>query len=301
MKKRLFQGRKEGGGDSKKESLLAYKFLLPLVLVLLLFMLYPLIYGFGLSIRDEAGRFVGTKNFMLLFREPRFWVNLKLTVVYVVVSVSAIISLGLLAAHLITEKSRFISFIRPLYLIPWLIPNAASGILFKTLLDGNSGPIPLLYKSLTGNMIMPLANMKLSLWVVIFHEFWRGFPFAMLFLAAGLTTISRDVYEAATIDGAGKWRQFVSITLPLIKNHLFIVILLITNSTLQSSENIYSLTMGGPGYATETIGVRMFKTAFVYNEYNSGAATGVLLLVIALIFMFLYSRVLKTQEEESYE
>jgi multiple sugar transport system permease protein len=88
-------------------------------------------------------------------------------------------------------------------------------------------------------------------------------------------------------------------TLPMLKSHLFIVTLMVTNATLQSSESIYALTKGGPGYNTETIAVRMFKNAFVYNELHTGAAFGILLLLIAVIFIFLYRKVLNLQEDEA--
>jgi multiple sugar transport system permease protein len=213
--------------------------------------------------------------------------------------VAAAISTGLLAAHLITKKSRIISILRPLYLIPWIIPPSASGILFRALLDGGRGPIPALVKSITGHSFLPLANPSLSIWACILHEYWRAFPFSMLFIAAGLTTIPSDIYEAATIDGAGKWKQFLTMTLPMLKSHLFIVTLMVTNATLQSSESIYALTKGGPGYNTETIAVRMFKNAFVYNELHTGAAFGILLLAIAVVFIFLYRKILNVQEDEA--
>lgn len=149
---------------------------------------------------------------------------------------------------------------------------------------------------LTNKTVLPIGDMDLSIWTCIFHEFWRSFPFAMLFIAAGLTTISQELYEAASIDGAGKWKQFILITLPLLKSHLFIVILMVTNSTLQSTETIYTLTSGGPGYSSETIAVRMFRAAFVYNEINVGAALGVILLCITVVLMIIYNRVMKVNE-----
>lgn len=282
------------------EALLAYIFLTPLVLFLVLMMLLPLLSGLQLSFLDRSGDFVGLTNFKLFIGEPRFTSNLMVTVQYVAINVTLVILLGLLAAHLITEKSRFVNFIRPLYLIPWIIPPVASSILFKTLYDANTGPVPLLIKKLTGLTIMPLASADWSLTAVIIHDFWRSFPFAMLFLAAGLTTIPHTVFEAATIDGASRWKQFTAITVPMMRTHIFIVTLMVTNSTMQSSESIYSLTKGGPGYATETIAVRMFKDAFIYFDINTGATMGMFLLGASGIFMLLYSRLLKTQEE-NYE
>lgn len=284
-----------------REVLTALVFILPLFAVLAFFMFSPLFSGLAMSLHNRTGNFVGFANFKLLFGERRFGNNILLTVVYTVLSVSLTISTGLLAAHLITEDSKFINFLRPLYLTPWIIPPVASGILFASLYDGNSGPVPHLVKLLTGNNFMPLASTRYSIFAVISHEYWRSFPFAMLFIAAGLTTISKEIYEAATIDGAGKWRQFRYITMPLLKSHLFIVCLMTTNTALQSSEVIYSLTRGGPGYSTETIAVRMFKDAFVYFDTNTGATISVFLLFIATFLMFGYSRLMMAKEDDSNE
>lgn len=285
------------GSIHKNEAALAYLFLLPLALVLGTFMVSPLFTGIQLGLTGEDGKWT-LRNITLLFSESRFYINLRLTLFFVVVVVAAAIITGLMAAHLITRKSLFISIIRPLYLIPWIIPPSASGILFRALLDGGRGPIPHLIKAVTGISFLPLADPNLSIWACILHEYWRAFPFSMLFIAAGLTTIPHDIYEAATIDGASRWRQFVSVTLPMLKNHLFIVILMVTNATLQSSESIYALTKGGPGYNTETIAVRMFKSAFVYNELHTGAAFGIMLLLLAVVFIFLYRKALNLQKED---
>lgn len=148
---------------------------------------------------------------------------------------------------------------------------------------------------------MILDQADTALIAVIVHNFWRSFPFAMLFLAAGLTMISKDVYEAAIIDGASKIKQFFYITLPLVKNHLFIVVLMITNWTLQDSESCYSLTKGGPGTATEMVAVRLFKDSFVYFEINTGAVIGIVMMCISIIFAVIYYWLTKAKEMESYE
>ena len=117
------------------------------------------------------------------------------------------------------------------------------------------------------------------------------------FVAAGLTTIHPSIHEAAVIDGANRIQRFFYITIPILRGHLFVVMLMVTNFTLQSAETIYSMTQGGPGYATETLGVRIFKTAFNDGQPNASAVLGVLMLVIALVLMTVYGRMLKPQEE----
>jgi ABC-type sugar transport system permease subunit len=110
----------------------------------------------------------------------------------------------------------------------------------------------------------------------------------MLFLAAGITAISDELYEAARVDGAGKLKAFFSLTVPMTLNQLGISVLMVTIWTLQDSESVYALTGGGPGYATENIAVRVFKASFVNFDLNTGAALCIVLILLSLIFMFLY-------------
>lgn len=274
---------------------------LPMLLAILAFMIYPVFTGASMSVHNAKNEFIGGQNYALLVGESRFSTNILLTLLYTAVAVTLTITLGLLAAQLITERGRFVNVLRPLLFTPWLIPPIASSIFFRALFDANTGPIPAIFKALTGNMIIPLADPHLSMVVVILHEIWRSLPFAMLFLAAGLTSVPKYLYEAAAIDSAGKWKQFIHITLPSIKSHLFIITLMVTNGTLQDSQSIYPLTSGGPGYATETLGVRLFKTAFVSFEVNFASALGMVLLVIAVIFMILYNKGMKMREGVSFE
>lgn len=275
--------------------------LLPMLLAILLFMIYPIFSGLFMSVHNVQNEYVALENYELLVSESRFFNNVTLTLIYTAVAVFLTISLGLVAAHLITEQGRFVSILRPVLFIPWLIPSIASSIFFRALFDANTGPIPGLVKAITGRGIIPLADPQLSMVTVVIHEVWRSLPFAMLFLAAGLTAVPKYLYEAAAIDSAGKWKQFIYITLPSIKSHLFIITLMVTNGTLQDSQSIYPLTFGGPGYATETLGVRLFKTAFVSFEINFASALGVVLMILAVIFMILYSKGMRMKEDVSYE
>lgn len=276
---------------------IAYAYLTPLMLIVAVFMLYPLIDAVVLSFTNSNDRFVGFNNYRRVLEGARFTQNIEVTVLYAIAVVSISMIIGLFAAHLITRQSRTINFLRPLYLVPWVIPNVASSIMFRSLLDGQAGPIPSLVNGLTGWQFYPLADYTWTFWFVVLHEIWRSFPFVMLFVAAGLTTIHPSIHEAATIDGASRLQRLVHITIPILRGHLFVVMLMVTNFTLQSAETIYSMTQGGPGYATETLGVRIFKTAFNDGQPNMSSVLGVLMLAIALVLMVLYGRMLKPQEE----
>ncbi len=114
----------------------------------------------------------------------------------------------------------------------------------------------------------------------------------MLFLSAGMSTIPNELLEAAKIDGAGKIKSFFHLTLPLTSNQLCIGVLMVTIWTIQDSESVYALTKGGPGYSTETLAVRLFKSSFVNFDLNAGAVIGILLIALSLVFMILYLKIL---------
>ncbi len=283
-----------------KDSITAYIFLLPVIVLVIWFMAIPIVQSFARSVYDQSGNFIGFDNFVLFMSEKRFLLNVRNTVIYVIATVSLVIPTGLLAAHLITDESKFVTIIRPLYLIPWVIPYICSSILFRSMFEGQ-GPVTQLIHFLTGKEVMFLINPKLALIVIIMHQFWRALPFATLFMAAGLTTIPNALYEAGTIDGAEKWKQFVHITFPILRPHIFIITLMATNGAMQDAESIWTITSGGPGNATETIAVRLFKDSFKNYDLNSASVLGVVLLLIASVFIYLYGRAMKTMEEDIYE
>jgi multiple sugar transport system permease protein len=193
-----------------------------------------------------------------------------------------------MTALLITRKNIFARFFRSLYLLPWITAPVVSTLMVRTMLDPDIGIIHLIIKGIFKKEILLLNDGSLALVVIILHSFWRSFPYIMLFLSAGISTIPDEMYEAARVDGAGKLRSFFSLTLPLTLNQLGIGVLMVTIWTLQDSESVYALTRGGPGYATETIAVRLFKSSFVNFDLNAGATMGVILILISLIFMLMY-------------
>jgi ABC-type sugar transport system permease subunit len=283
-----------------RNTVTAFFFLLPLILLLLCFMAFPVVQCFIRAVHDGKGNFVGLYNLRLFLGETRFATNVRNTIIYVVCSILFIIPTALLAAHLIVDRGIFVNIIRPLYLIPWVIPYICSSILFRSMFYGQ-GFVPFLIQKITGRMFLFLSDPKRAMIVIVLHQYWRALPFCMLFIAAGLTTIPIYLYEAAIIDGAGKWKKFWHITLPILKSHIFLVTIMATNGALQDSESIWSITGGGPGISTETIAERLFVDSFKNFDLNSASVLGVVLLAIASVFIFLYSRSMKTMEEDIYE
>ena len=280
------------------ESRLAYLFLMPSVLLMLLFLIFPLLSGIVMSLQEStfAGEvsFVGLKNFRLLLREARFLNNLKLSITYVLGNLSLSIPLAYIAALIITSQDlRGLPLFRGVFLLPFITAPVVSSVIFLSLTDASSGPVTLLIERITGERPVILATPSLAMGTIIFHSFWRSFPFVMLFLAAGMTTIPNELYEAARVDGATAWHLFRFITFPLTRIHLALSMLIITMWTLQDAETVFALTRGGPGYSTEVLAVRLFKDSFINFNLNLGATVGVILLSISLLFMIAYLRLMQ--------
>ena len=277
-----------------RTQLQAYAMLSPTLLLLAIFLVSPMLTGLIMSLYKTSlsgvTSYVGLQNFKLLLTEERFLKNLRLTLIYVAGNISITLPLSYLLAMLITKKLRTASLLRGIFLLPWVVAPIVSTVLFRSLVDPSFGPLSLLLEKITGQQIVLLASPFWAMGTIIFHSAWRSLPFMTLFLASGMTMIPREIYEAAMVDGASRWKQFFTITFPLTKIHLIIVLLTITLWTMQDAETVYAMTEGGPGYSTEVIAVRLFKESFINFNLNNGAAMGILLLLLGAIFMFAYTR-----------
>jgi len=292
---------KKGGLYILWEYKLPYLFLLPSAVLLIFFLAAPLISGIYMSFQKISlkgiSEFVGFQNYHLLVGEERFRNNLLLSIFYVVGNVGLSVPLAYAAALLITGKLRGTQFFRAIFLTPFIVTPVVSAILFRSMVDPSFGPITALLETITGKRYIILADSTLAMLTIIGHSFWRSFSFVMLFLAAGIATIPTEIYEAARVDGAGAWTRFKSITFPLTKIHLAIVLLIITMWTVQDAETVYALTGGGPGYSTEVTAVRLFKDAFINFNLSYGATIGVFLLMLSAVFMLLYFNLMTKRGE----
>jgi ABC-type sugar transport system permease subunit len=281
---------------------LPYLLLLPTLVLLLTFLFWPLLsllwFGLRKTELNGSSQFVGLANYQLLFNEERFIQNLSSTLQYVIGVLVLSVPFAYFAAVLISSRLRGASLFRTVFLFPWIIAPVVSAILFRTLVDATNGPVTLLLKLFTGKNIYLMIDPRLSMLVVIVHSAWRSFPLEMLLIAAGITAIPVELYEAAKVDGAGWWQQFTRITLPLTKVPLFSAMLTITIYTLQDAEGAYALTGGGPGYSTEVTGVRLFKEAFLYFNVGLASSIGTILIIVSILFMIFYLRVLGQGEAQ---
>lgn len=273
-----------------------------MVVLLLIFLAWPFFSLFYVSFQKTPlggpSEFIGLGNYEILLNETRFRGNIFSTLQYVIGVLGLSVPFAYLAAVLISSKVRGAGFLRTIFLVPWVIAPVVSAILFRTLTDPHFGPIVALLEQITGQKYLFLVNPRLAVLTIILHSAWRSFPLQMLLIAAGLTAISSELYDSAKIDGAGAWDQFRYITLPLTRAQVFIAMLIISIWTIQDVEGVYSLTGGGPGYATEVTGVRLFKEAFMYFNLGPAATIGVGLVILSIVFMVVYLRMLGRGESK---
>lgn len=288
-------GRRRSAAEVRKY-ILPYSLLSPTVILLAAFLAVPFfsLFYYGVHKTDLQGvsTYVGLNNFLLLVQEARFLQNLQATLLYLVGVLAISLPLAYFAAVLISSNMRGVGVLRTIFLIPWVLAPVVTALLFKTMMDPTSGPITLLLKWIFGQPVYLTLTPGGARLVIILHSAWRSFPFEMLLIAAGITSIPGELYEAARVDGANLWKQFRYITLPLTRVQLFSAILMISVWTIQDAEGVYALTQGGPGYATEVTGVRLFKEAFLYFNISLASSIGIALIVLSVIIMTIYLRIL---------
>jgi len=267
---------------------------IPAFVLVVLFWCVPLIPGLSLALRSpgEAGsstRWPSLLNYSRLLGEQTFRHNLVLSLIYVVGVVGMSVPASYAACSLMSRSARGTNWFRGMLLVPWAIPPVVSALIFRNLAGAEIAPLTKLYRLVSGDPnLLPLQDSFWAMLTVIVHSFWRSVPVMTLFLAAGMTTIPKELHEAAQTDGATPLQRFLHITFPLTRMHLAVGMLLITAFTLQDAETVYALTGGGPHHGTEVAAVRLFKEAFDYGQFATAATIGSFLLAAGLVFMLLY-------------
>ena len=274
--------------------------LLPCVLLIGALVVYPALYSIYLSLTNASlvgsaatnPRFVGMRNYVRLFADEGFWNSLLVTFLFVFGS--AVIGqfvLGLTSAVLLRRPLRFKRLISSIILLPNAVPEVVAGFIWISMLAG--GEYATLNRLLGGLSVQWLQHFPLAM--IIVANTWRGIASAMILMMAGLSAVTSDIYEAARIDGASPRQIFRFITLPLIMPSIFLYMLVSTVTTISVFGFIYALTRGGPGNATEIIGIYIYNQSFTAFQLGFGAAVAVVTLIISMVIGLVYVRALKVQ------
>lgn len=274
----------------------AYLSLAPALLALALLTLYPAVRVVVLSLshyeltKPADSALVGLANYASLVADERYRWALLRSLYLTVLSVCGSVVLGYLVAWLLTtEGLRGAELFRTLLLIPMLVSSLVAGAVFRYLFDHEYGLINYVLSRVIGQKIPFLGDPDWAIHAIVLVDLWQWWPFAAVVIYAGMQRLPRDVMEAAKLDGAGWWSLLRNMQLPLLRDVLGVVILIRMMDSLREFDKIYILTAGGPGTASETLSVYLWREAFQYFDlgYSSAMALSMIILTSLLANAFL--------------
>lgn len=251
-------------------------FILPVFIYNIAFRIYPIIYSLYLSFTKFSGlgtpKFVGMKNFQSLILDKEFWLSMLRTMQFSAEVLPANMLLSLLLALLINRKMFGISLVRSICYLPVITPMVAASVIWTWIYDPNVGILNFVLNLFGVGSVNFLGNMSTALHSIVMMRVWRGVGWNMIVYLAGLQSIPKEVYEAASIDGANSLEKFVRVTLPLLRPVHMYVLLVGLVSTLQTFTEVYVMTQGGPINSTTVVGLLIYKTAFDYMDMGYASA-----------------------------
>jgi multiple sugar transport system permease protein len=287
---------------NRRELLLPYLLVAPALAVLLALSIYPLIYSVTISLQQEtASGIVWTlTHFKRLATDNFFRTAMAHTFVYAFLALTCEFVLGLVLALLLNQQMRGRGVFRASLLVPMMLPTVVVGIVWRLLLNPNFGAINGTLKQLgvDTESLTWTASPRLAFLAVIAVDVWQWTPFVFLVLLAGLQAIPQEPYEAALVDGSSRWQTFRHVTLPLLKPAILIVLLLRTMDLLRVFDQIFILTEGGPGFATEMISLYIYRTAFRFFDFGYAAAMSFVLLALTNLVSVIYIRLLRSENTD---
>ena len=286
--------------QNKRAYILPFLLLAPALAVLLSLSIYPLIYSITISLQREtsAGVVWGLGNFSRLLSDSFFLSAMAHTLVYAFGALTCEFLIGLGLALLLDQQIRGRGLFRASLLIPMMLPSVVVGVIWRLMLNPDFGAVNGVLKQvgLNTESLTWTASPRLAMLSVILVDVWQWTPFVFLVLLAGLQAIPQEPYEAALIDGSSRWQTFWHVTLPLLKPSILIVLLLRTMDLLRVFDQIFILTEGGPGLATETISLYIYRTAFRFFDFGYAAAMSFVLLALTNVISAIYIKFLQAKE-----
>ena len=289
----------------KKINLWPYLLISPALIIILTVVFIPAVNAILMSFQSYDLRrpmnigFVGFKTYMTVLNDQLFWQSLWKTVQWVVLGVGFQFIFGFGLALLLNKKFIGRGIARSVSLIPWVTPGVLIGLMWRWIYDGNYGVLNdiLLKLGIIHEKIPFLAQQATAFPAVIVTIIWQGIPFFALMLLAGLQGIPGELYDAADVDGANGFQKLFKITIPLLKNTIFVTTLLRIIWVANSVDIIFNMTGGGPAYATQTLSVYVFNKG---NSLNLGyaATMSIMLTLVLLVVAILYLKNLFKNQEE---
>ena len=242
--------------------------------------------------RPQLDGFVGLGNYFKLLHDPRFLSSLAITIGFSLSSVILELILGVAIALVLNEHFRGRGFVRGLVILPWAIPSIVAAAMWQWIFNADYGALNALLTQLglIESYQVWLANPSAARVLIVLANVWKETPFTVLLVLAALQGIPKDLYEAATVDGASTWQRFLSITLRLLTPVIMVIGFLQLLWGLQTFELVYIVTSGGPGSSTELLSLRIYAQTFRSLRFGYGASIAYLTGLLVLIPAFFYIR-----------
>ncbi len=274
----------------ERSTIWPYLLLLPALIVMLSVVIVPIINAVSMSFQSynltkpKKIGFIGLQNYATLLHDPLFWSSLLRTAIWAVFGVGCQFLFGFLLALVLNKQFKGRGVVRAVSLIPWVTPGVLIALMWRWMYDGNYGVINdlLMRLGLIKENIAFLSKPGTAMPSVIVTIVWQGIPFFALMLLAGLQGISYDLYEAASIDGATGWQKLIYVTIPSLRNTIFVTTMLRIIWVANSVDVIFNMTEGGPAYATQTLSVYIYKKASALDMGYASAMAIMLMLVLLL-------------------
>lgn len=270
-------------------SYMAYGFIAPALAIFLVFSILPSFVAVGISLFDwnwlntSMSEFVGLDNYRDMFSgatTPSFWDTLFISFQFIlaIVIFGTVISLAI--AMLLRHSSRLTLFGRSAVFLAFVTPQVATSISWIWMYNDRFGVINALLRAVGLPGVDWLGDPQVALTAIIIYTLWHGTGFTMMIFLGGLTTLSRDLSEAAQLDGANAWQEFWHITLTQLRPFVTFVLIITSINSLQAFTQFFTMTSGGPGYVTSTIGYEVYRQAFVTRNAGYAAALAIVLFAI---------------------
>jgi multiple sugar transport system permease protein len=279
-----------------------YLLILPALAIIFPLLIYPVFYNVYLSffswkVLPPTFNFVKLQNYLDVFNNPVFWNSVKITLQFtgIVVGIQFVLGLGL--AYLLNGQKFAKQTTRSIVLIPYISAPAIISLIWRLLWDPDLGQINQILRFFGIRGPGWIADPATSLFSVTVTEIWRGIPFVILVLLAGLQALPDEPYDAAKVDGASSVQIFFLITVPLLKTIIWIVLLFQTIFTLRAFDIIWVLTGGGPGGSTQTLSIMIYRTMFRFWDGGTSSTLSVIILILTLLISFVFFRYLYKEME----
>ena len=283
-------------GPSWRKNQSAYLFLLPAAAVLVFFLLYPIGWSFLASFRklgmgdlagmrpwSVPGKWVALRNYRLLFADPMVRRSLWNTVRFAALFIPGTLVVSMVMALLVQKGLRAVGFFRAVFFLPYVVSIVAAGLVWRWMFETEHGLVNALITIAGGRGADWLGHPQLAMGVIALMSIWRWSGYFMLIFLAGLQAIPTSVYEAAAVDGAGRWATFRHITLPLLRRPMIFALIVLLIRAQNVFQEVYVMTGGGPGNSTVTVTFQIWRTAFKSYLIGRGAALSYLLFLAVLL------------------